>query len=171
MHNDAFRAAVEAAREYEKGIAEYLMRRGARVLPVYDFSGLSENKAPKLQAAVASKSLVLPDLLVCKDGASRFVEVKQKATSTLHRKTQVWETGISLRLWGHYKQVKVATGLDVWLFFIHVAQDEVLYQEIGKLVPRIYNGPKMGWSGMAFFPCSALIQLGKLSEIMPQRAA
>jgi len=159
-----FKAAVEKARVYERGLADWLGRKGWHVLPVYDFCGLAEDKAPKLQTD--GSGLVLPDLLVCRDGRACWLELKQKQRATLHRMSGVLETGISLRLWGQYRAVKAVSGLQVWLVFAHVEEDEVLAQEIDMLEPRIYDGPRMGRGGMAFFDVSTLIHVCRLSSCM-----
>ena len=62
----------------EEAVARWCMRRGGKVLPVYDYSGLADDKAPKLQALPASLSRVLPDLLVFRGRHRFWVEIKLK---------------------------------------------------------------------------------------------
>lgn len=106
-----FAASVEYGRSAEVSIAGCLMRAGRLVLPVYAYSGLSQDKAPKMQSA-GGDGLVTPDLLVAGGGRVYWVEVKRKrrADPTTCRGGRP-ETGISLRLWNHYRKIKAQTGL------------------------------------------------------------
>jgi len=117
--NEAFRSAVARARVIEIAVATWLMERGCLILPVYDYSGLGENKAPKLQAFSATDSLVTPDLLVARSGLLSWCEVKWKSGVIHYRKTNERETGIDLRLWHQYQKVKAVTGAKVFLLFAH----------------------------------------------------
>ena len=114
-----FRENVAKGRVIERALARWLMSRGARILPVYDYSGLGENKAPKLEAFSATDSLVTPDLLVARKGRMQWCEVKWKESAFLFRKTNERETGINLRLWSQYLRVKQVTGCQVFLVFAH----------------------------------------------------
>jgi len=170
----SFEEKLAMGREYELLVAGWLKRRGFLILPVYDYSGLGENKSPKLQAANDADSLVVPDLLIAQaQKGTKWVEVKFKARADFTRKTQRMETGIALRLWRHYHEVKAATGLPVWLMFCHAEEDEIRGAEIADLASavRVYDGRKMGRGGMAFFPVEALRRLARLSAIRGQDAA
>lgn len=163
----------ERGRVVELAVASWLMARGWRILPAYDFSGKADDKAPKLMAAPPAQSLVLPDLLTCRDGQSCWVEVKLKTRADLHRKTQTLETGISLRLFRHYQEVSVASGLDVHMMFAHEAENELRAAPLSWCVKtsRLYEGEKMGRGGMAFFPYLAMRRLAALDEILPPPVA
>jgi hypothetical protein len=168
MRSD-FEHKLALGRQAEKAVAAWLMGRGMRILPVYDYSGLDEGKAPKLTAAEEADSLVLPDLLSAKAGRSIWVEVKFKEHADFTYKTGRLETGISKRLWEHYQRVQAETGFPVWLVFAHLREDELRGAPISKLreKSRIYEGTKMGKNGMVFFDYRALRILAKLSEIAP----
>ncbi len=159
-------------REIEKAVGAWLMSKGLRILPVYDYSGLQENKAPRFTAAVQSESLVLPDLLGARDSSCRWYEVKYKHHADFTRKTQRLETGISLRLWKQYQQVEKVSGIPVWLLFAHRKEDEVRGEMIARLLgrERVYCGGKMGSAGMVFFAWDDLKRVEKLSAIMPALA-
>jgi len=166
-----FEEQLAFARRYEKGVALWLMARGWRILPTYDFSGSDGDKAPRLLAENDDKSLVLPDLLACKGGNSRWVEVKYKDAADWTRTTQRFETGISLRLWRHYLMAKEASGLNVWIVFVHQREGEMRGAEVAALAempPRIYEGKKMGRGGMAFFPWNGLRLMATLDEIVQE---
>lgn len=145
------------------------MEKGYRILPVYDYSGLDQKKAPKLTAIVQSDSLVLPDLLSAKAGSSRWVEVKFKNSASFTRCTKRLETGISRKLWNHYQKVEIETGIPVYLVFAHKIENEVRCAPISALVgtERVYSGTIMGYHGMVFFDYSKLTILCKLSDVCP----
>lgn len=165
----SFEDQLAFGREIEKAVGAWLMKRGQRILPVYDYSGLAEGKAPKFTAAVQSDSLVLPDLLGAKNGKSTWFEVKFKDRADFTRKTARFETGISKRLWEHYQKVEAESGSPVWLIFAHKQEDELRGDAIAALkeTARIYDGGKMGHAGMVFFDYRALRFLAKLSGVAP----
>lgn len=164
---ETFLAAVARARIIEMAVAAWLMSRGWRVLPVYDYTGLKEDKAPKLQAADIAEALVMPDLFVARQGAAHFVEVKWKQHADWTRITRRLETGISLRLWNHYQRVQQETGLAVWILFVHDDESEIRGATLDRLAPmmRRYDGPKMGRDGMAFFPWNEIPRVAPLDVL------
>ena len=168
MQSDAaFRSALAKARVTERTVAAWLMSKEWLVLPTYDFSGKSDDKAPKLMAESPDESLVIPDLLCARRGEVRWVEVKEKDSASYTNITGRFETGISLRLWEHYQKVRAATGAPVWIFFAHNKEDEVRCGEIATLSPkkRIYGGTRMGRAGMVFFPYHELVFVCRLSDL------
>lgn len=180
--DERFRVSVEFYRRYEKAVAAWLMRRGWFIFPVYDFSGLGENKAPKLQAASPTQSLVTPDLFVSRGGTSKWVEVKWKTHAepgiirSMARKCQpndALETGVSLRLWRHYEQVQSVSGCEVWITFVHEREREMRGAKLDELRKslRIYDGQKMGRHGMAFFAWDDLVRLAPLDAVLAELPA
>jgi hypothetical protein len=171
--DDEFRRKLALGNRFEVMVAAWLKSRRFYLLPVYDYSGLGANKAPKLEAQTPYGSLVLPDLLVARDGGVKFVEVKYKDRADWTRITQRFETGINLRLWLHYRKVQVVSGIPVWLMFVHQQEDEIRggwIDDLAALKPRKYEGQKMGRSGMVFFPWDGLKRQATLSEISAQFA-
>ncbi len=163
-----FASALAAARLVERRVSAWLMANNFRVLPLYEgFAGPQEDKAPKLIARDANGSLVVPDLLVARRASFKWVEVKWKAETTLHRLSGRWETGINQRLWNDYRAVKAETGLEVWLLFVHEKEGELRGDEIEVLgrCCRIYDGTKMGSGGMVFFPWDSLRKVARLDEL------
>lgn len=178
MSPDRFDEKLQWGAEAEVWVAAWLMRRGWRILPAYDYSGRDDDKAPRLVAVQAADSLIVPDLLSARDGKTRWVEVKRKSRADLYRKTGVLETGISRRLWAHYRRTQEVTGIEVWVVFVHDAEGEVRGQSIDELAalpPREYLGTKMGRDGMVFFPWERLVRLTAVeecrSEYLRQQAA
>lgn len=168
-----FASAVERARKIERAVARAIMARGVLVLAAYDFSGLSDNKAPKLEAFSSLESLVVPDLFVARQGRSSWVEVKWKGGAFLFRKTRELETGINLRLWDQYQQVRSATGARVFLVFVHERErlttcDEI--EQLREIGPRCSKAsPSM--PAMANWPLRLLTPFLPYDEIVPAEAA
>ena len=140
------------------------------VLPAYDYSGLAEDKPPRLMAIPSTDSLVLPDLLSARDGASLWVEVKYKWEATFTHITGRMETGINLRLWNHYLQVEKVTGCRVWVLFAHEWEGEIRVGSLSglRVFARQYKGRKMGQDGMVFFPYYQIPKIADFWEVIPE---
>jgi hypothetical protein len=164
-------------RRAELAVSRWLQQtRGWHVLPAYDYAGQGERKAPRLEGLPTS--LVVPDLLAARQGVSAWFEVKLKTHADYTYLTGRQETGIALRLWNHYLEVQALTGLRVWLVFVHEDEDEVRAGDLASLAVgtclhgdglptmRIYDGGKMGHSGMAFFCWECLIPMARTSELL-----
>lgn len=167
VSSNTFEAKVLEARRYEKALATWFQRRfGAYVLPTYDYSGLQENKAPKLMSA--SAGLVIPDLLLCRNGKTTWAECKWKTNADLHRKTGHFVTGINARHFSHYKQVKNISGCDVVIMFLHILEGEMRGDEIDALpeVHHLYEGKMMGKGGMVFWQWDKLRRWCHLEDVM-----
>ena len=172
-------------RAAELAISRWLQQRGWRVLPAYDYAGQGERKAPKLEAIPATASLVVPDLVAVRAGNARWCEVKWKQRADFTRITGRLETGIAARLWEHYRNVRVVSGLEVHLLFVHADEDEVRGAELAYLdggrcnhgphqdtpIKRVYHGGKMGRSGMVFFCWHCLASYARTSIIMAEASA
>lgn len=135
----------------ERLVASILRSRGWFVVPSSDYTGENGDKAPKLFGE--REELILPDLDVSKDGERGWVEVKTKATTTLHRMSGTVEHGISLRHWKHYRRVEMITGAPVHLMVVEQRSGEILVASLAELGSgRTYEGDKMGPDGMVFWP-------------------
>ena len=168
-----FEEKVTEARTYERALSDWYQRKfGAHVLPTYDYSGLQENKAPKL--ICQNSGLVIPDLLVCGNGRTTWVECKWKTHADLHRKTGHLVTGVNARHFSHYQQVKTISGRCVYLMFLHVKEQEVRGAELDSLMETIhhtYDGDKMGYSGMVFWNWNDLKKWCNLEELLSPPAS
>ena len=159
---------------YEVQYANWVMlKRNARMLPVYDYNGQYGDKAPKLRGITPNTSLVVPDLLICEDGATSWVEVKYKTKADWTRITKRLETGIPLRLFHDYEAVQEASGLPVELVFIHGQEGEVRGNTLNNLslIKRVYEGNSMSYGGMVFFPYEMLPVITSLDELSQAGAA
>jgi hypothetical protein len=168
-----FDAKLAHARTIEIAVATWLKARGARILPVYDYSGLGSNKAPKLEAFSACDSLVTPDLLVARRGSISWCEVKWKARANHFRQNNEFETGIDLRLWRQYRHVRHETGARVFLVFAHEAEGFLTCDDIDVLdaMPskRVYQGDK--FAHMVNWPLRHLHRLAEYEHVVGARAA
>lgn len=109
----------------ETVIARWLRRRGFTILPVYDVP-LDTNKSPRLYTAYKSgyDELIAPDMLTMKGPRIQWVEAKRKTCFTWRERppnAHKWQTGIDLRHYEHYLQVRQHTGLPLWVMFLHVS--------------------------------------------------
>lgn len=173
MPPSRFEEDLARARVVERAFASWLMQRGSRILPVYDYSGLGSGKAPKLEAYAASDSLVTPDLLVARSGSLVWCEVKWKASANLFRRTNEFETGIDLRLWKQYQRVRRETGARVFLVFAQMSEGIVTCDDIDALdaLPskRVYDGP--AYDSMVNWPLRHLHRLANYAEVVREAAA
>lgn len=158
-------------RAAEQAISRWLQAEGWHILPAYDFSGKNGDKAPRFSGL--RSSLIVPDLLGAK-GLLRWYEVKWK-----HQASRGW-TGIPLRHWHDYLEVRRISGVEVWLVFVHELEDEIRAGEIGQLAEqecphpfdwwpttlRVYDGNAMSYGGMALFCWECLTPLGKTSLLL-----
>ncbi|MFC1835352.1 hypothetical protein ACFL2Q_11555 [Thermodesulfobacteriota bacterium] len=167
--DNPFQQQLEFGREVEKRVARWFMLRSFHVLPVYDYTELQENKAPKLTAYITSDSLVSPDLQLAKAGCPLWLEVKYKQRADWTRLTRRYETGISLRLWDDYCQVEEITGIPVAIVFVHEKEDRAVIATMSQLKllkPRTYTGYKMAAYGMIFFPFDQLNVLSSATDVI-----
>lgn len=151
--DDEFRLKLEAARDVERGVAAILKASGWRILPTYDYSGGDGDKAPKLEAARARDSLVVPDLLGVKGGRCIWYEVKSKARASLTHITGRLETGIDRRHARHYAAVQRESGFPVWVVLVHRQERVLIAAALDDLRPLARVAKGMGGrEGMVFFP-------------------
>jgi hypothetical protein len=171
--SEDFETKLAHARTVEIAVATWLKARGARILPVYDYSGLGSGKAPKLEAFSASDSLVTPDLLVARRGSLSWCEVKWKTSANLFKNTNEFETGIDLRLWRQYRHVKHETGARVFIVFAHEAEGYLTCDELDVLdaMPskRVYQGDR--FAHMVNWPLRHLHRLAEYRDVIVERAA
>ena len=113
-----FAQTLEIGKTGESLVAQYFLRLGYSVLPVYEKAG-AEHKGPVLFSA-ASGPLIAPDMLVFNNKETLWIEVKHKSAFTWHRVTGEWVTGIDLHHYQQYLLVqKNRPEWQVWLLFLH----------------------------------------------------
>jgi hypothetical protein len=111
----SFQESLDYGRAGESQIAQWLIKRGSSVLPVYE-KIFDTGKGPQLYTA--SGRLIAPDLVALKDQRLTWIEAKHKTAFSWHRKTQRWVTGIDIRHYEDYIRVREVVGCMVWLLFL-----------------------------------------------------
>ena len=169
-----FDKQLAIGRYYERVASQWLQEsRGSKILPVYDYTGSDGEKAPNLRSLVESESLVVPDLLVCTDGKTSWVEIKYKTHAIEFRLAKELRTGLSLRLWNDYKAVQDASGLPVEIIFIHKKEGEIrggLWDNLREF-RQIDTSDTMCKGGMVFFPYLQIPLLATLPKLSQAGAA
>lgn len=152
QNQKSFRESDEfiRGRTGEHIVATELQLKGWYVVPSYDYSGEDNNKAPKLQGAIAS--YVLPDLDLSKEGMRRWGEVKTKAEPTFTIMTQQFDHGIDRRHYEQYLKIQRITGTPVFLFIYEECSGDILYLSLNSLDEYKRFSSRMGRGGMVFWP-------------------
>jgi hypothetical protein len=101
----------------ENYIMRYLRRRGWTYLPVYELEMEAHRKGPRLFMPDGER--IAPDCLVFQGSTVRWVEAKRKTTFTWYRKERRWTTGIDIRCYEHYLEIRERHAFDLWLLFLH----------------------------------------------------
>lgn len=132
----------------EHEVAELLINKGAKVLPLYQFD---PTHAPYI---IEHNSIFIsPDLICFNSGKCYFAEVKTKNQWVEYK--GVVETGLDKRLYEQYKMLKDATNINVYLFFNHKKKDPtgIYYCELDQYT-RIWDGNANGhkaYNPMVFY--------------------
>lgn len=115
--NGTFQSSLAFGQMAETVIAKWLLAQGRIVVPIYDIEK-DTGKGPRVFGAKFEAAA--PDLLVFRgDGSFMWCEAKHKTVFTWYRRDPQWETGIDLNHWEHYQNVATATGVPVYVFFLH----------------------------------------------------
>jgi hypothetical protein len=187
---NSFADSLSTGQLGESLIAQWLRRRGWHVLPAYE-KELGEYKGPRLFMAMGCESaqLIAPDLFTMRNGDFRWIEAKHKTHFSWYNIGKRFVTGIDLRHYGDYCRVADATGVDVWLMFLH--RDENTWREdvikwgapskcptglfgnrlseLRKVENRSHISDKHGPSGMIYWaPGMGLKKLADLCDVMPE---
>lgn len=159
-----FRSLREWAKSYEIALSKYLRAKcGGSILATYDYSGLGEDKPPKLYGVEAD--FVIPDLLWFRNGQQRWFECKWKkgASPWPDKISKEIVTGFNLRHWNHYWAVQRETAISVSVIFIHAREKECLWGDLYSLQSSIdHTQPNWGMHGnkrrppMIYFVCRKL---------------
>jgi len=105
------------------------------ILPLHQFDEF--DKSPYV--IVNGEKIPLPDIQVIKKGRVAYIECKLKH-QFVHF-TNDTETGFDKKSYDYYKTLAEATGCRITIFFIHLGEDEGLYQiDINEPINRIWDG-------------------------------
>lgn len=112
-----FKESLAIGKTGESEIAQWLINRGASILPIYE---IAENqfKGPSVYSA-DNINIIAPDMLVFKKGKITFVEAKHKEAFSWHRITSQWVTGIDLHHYFEYQKIQEKLDIPVWIMFLH----------------------------------------------------
>lgn len=151
----SFEEYLQFGKEGEHEVAELLIEKGVTIMPLYQFE---ETHAPFLVSQ--DQKLISPDLF-CFGKDAFFVEVKTKRQWVVFR-TCV-ETGLDKRLWDHYKNVKDATGKNIYLVFNHKVEEPTgfFFCELEEFT-RVWDGThgkELKYNSMVFYDISVLKKL------------
>jgi len=152
----------DMGRKGEQVVAAMLRALGYWIIPSYDYAGPDGDRAPSMRSD--DGALPLPDLDLRRGGKQRWAEVKTKSAAAFYRLTYEARHGIDLDKFERYLDVQEIGGAVIWLVFYELDTGMVLWQALSQLasVVQRYDGTKMGPYGMAFFPRSELLLLGKV---------
>ena len=112
---DTFEKLLAFGEEGEHEVAKELIKRGASVMPLYQFKN---SHAPYI--LTLEKQVTSPDL-ICFSKKAFMVEVKTKNQWVSYK--GLVETGLDFRLFKQYERVKNSTNYDVFVFFNHKTKD------------------------------------------------
>lgn len=154
----------ERSRIYEVAFAGWLQTQGWYTLAAYDYSGKADDKAPRLMHG--NTGLILPDILAIQLNKKAWFEIKVKSNADLYRKQNRYVTGMPLRHWQHYHDVKALTDMPVWIVFIHEAEQIIVTGEIDSIpISHTYTGDSMDKGGTIFFIFKLLTPILLLADL------
>lgn len=133
-------------RTVEEGIARIMMKCGWRVNPTYAYSGEEGNKAPKA-LFIGGPEYVLPDLMVMRDGVTRWVEVKAKTKANYRRDANYFEHGVDFDNWLDYQRIEDESGNAVYLCIFENDTGQVYIAPLSHLKGRERRGRLHGATG------------------------
>jgi len=179
-----FTERLQCGKTAESAIAQWFMRRGFPVLPVYELL-LDRGKGPQL--FTCDGGLIAPDMIAF---AKRiiWVEAKHKDAFTWWGKGQVYETGIDLRHYVDYQHVAKSTNLPLWILFLQrggvatysggspppkeLSPTGLFGNEINKLAANESHRSDRWANGMVYWSREsdggALLKLAELHEVLGQ---
>ena len=128
-----FKEMLAFGEEGEHEVADFLIKKGVTVLPLYQFE---KEHAPYLISK--NGNITSPDLICFKEDAF-MVEVKTKRQWVEYNGRV--ETGFNMKHYRHYKEIKTMTGKPVYVFFNHKEQEPtgIFFTELDKHT-RIWDG-------------------------------
>ena len=151
-----------------EGVVSHWARRlGFSVIPLGDLPP-SAHGGPRLPAPGA-RELLSPDLLLIRDGAPLFLEVKRKARFSLHQATGDLVTGIEARALDGYREVARVTGVPTFLGFWHGDSHPACFigGEIDYLAHRVHHEHDFRNGTMLYWARDALKDLARHPAFRP----
>jgi hypothetical protein len=148
-----FDQQLRLGRAYEHDLVLLLRSKNYWVTPTGD---IANGGAPRILGP-HGRALVLPDVEAYRNAKCYPFELKTKSIPTPTRKLGGrLEHGFSYRHYQHYREYERVTGHCLIIVVREQQSGELLARPLRSLPePRIYDGGKMGPSGMVFFPRDA----------------
>lgn len=143
MASVSFAHSLEQGLIGESEIAQWLIRRGATILPAYEIQ-IERGKGPRIFQATGQ--LVAPDMLVVGKRIV-WVEAKTKSGWSWHANSQKWQDGIDLNHWRDYQKVDATLPWPVWVLFLHRTQEEATPSREEYRAPPYETPPEPGIYG------------------------
>lgn len=112
-----FKESLAFGEEGEHEVAEYLIKKGVNVLPLYQFEN---SHAPYILSL--TQKVVSPDL-ICFKNDSFMVEVKTKNQWVEFEGNR--ETGLNKTHFDYYKKIRELTGKQVFVIFNHKSKKPI----------------------------------------------
>lgn len=175
-----FEAQLKEGLAGESLIANWLKRKGWRVLPAYEVEQ-GHGKGPRLFTSYGQ--LICPDLLIF-NGQShvKWIEAKTKSAFTWHRLSNSWQTGLDRRHWRDYLKVQSISPFPIWILFLHkpngcakdtpvgyVSPSGLFGNTIGILQKSVdHEHENHGTSGMVYWKLNALKKIASYYELDEQ---
>ena len=126
-------ATFQQGRNGEKIVARLLQQEGWGIVPSYDYSGETNDKAPRLQ--FLRSGLVIPDLDASHLAYGRiWVEVKTNSEASWYIIGQQYQHGIREKHWNDYIEVQRITRTPVWLYVYQLDNQTIYKQAIDILI-------------------------------------
>lgn len=175
-----FEEALKWGQEGEQIVGRYLMRRGAKIMPLYQFDNHGAAPVVVWGGSASEVQMASPDFICWRSGKQYFAEAKRKRRWVHYpRARRGLETGFNARLMNHYTEIEAATGAPVWVFFLHESSGHPKSEPSGlfcgllsKLTQnvRIWDGRSANDSSYvtqpeALFPQSSLSLVCSLDEL------
>lgn len=162
---EEFQALLERSNVYEVAFSQWLQNeRGYFILPAYAYNA---DEAPSL--ICGTRKLVTPDLFGVSASIIAWFEVKVKESADFHRKSNRLVTGLPLRHWNDYVEIKKLMGCPVWIVFIHETENVVVTGEIGNMPhAHTWQGDDMDRGGTIYFVFKQLKTLPVTPEELRQ---
>jgi hypothetical protein len=182
LSDEQFQKQLAFGQAAETAIAKWLMSRGGLILPIYDIEyPQEEKKGPRAFSSL--RSYVAPDLLLFRHSGAIWCEAKRKTHFTWYRKLQRWETGIDLRVWNDYRELRRRSKLPLMLLFLHCSDTPhtrdigfgcpvkcpvgLFGKDSGELERCGRTDARWGKSGMIYWGQVDLEQMASIDEMLP----
>jgi hypothetical protein len=126
---------LRLGQKWEMRISEWLQENNVFVLDAFKcLETESSIKSPRYKLLPQDQNIIIPDLLLAKNGISQWVEVKYKNNGLVNYKDSKTYSGFDSDKLLHYIRVQSITGIPVYVFFLHKDEMTVRASSLNKLL-------------------------------------